>query len=191
MVITHARSKNATTLLVRTAAIAGFAALTGLGARISFSLPFTPIPFTLQVLFVLLAGLVLGSRDGAISQLAYLAAITAGLPLDARAIGPAVWMMPTAGYLAGFVAMAFVTGWIAEHLANLRTAGLILACLAGIAALYMLGAAWLTIFFLHGNVMNGLLLGVAPFLVVDSIKAAIATLLTGGSRSALRRFFGG
>ena len=54
---------------------------------------------TLQVLAVLLAGLVLGPRDGALSQLAYLAAITAGLPLDARALGPAVWLTPDAGYL--------------------------------------------------------------------------------------------
>ena len=101
--------------LARILAVGAFAALTAVSARATVELPFTPVPVTLQVLVVLLSGLVLGPVDGAASQLAYLAAIAAGLPLDARMLGPAVWATPTAGYLAGFVPCAFVAGWVAAR----------------------------------------------------------------------------
>ena len=61
-----------------------FAALTALGARVTIPLPFTPVPLTLQVLFPLLAGLLLGSKRGALSQAEYVAAGLAGLPVFAK-----------------------------------------------------------------------------------------------------------
>jgi len=67
--------------------IAFFAALTALTARVMIPLPFTPVPVTLQVLAVLLAGLALGAWAGAASQLTYLTAIAAGLPLSAWGLG--------------------------------------------------------------------------------------------------------
>ena len=88
-----------------------FAALTALTARFSFRLPFTPVPITLQVLAVLLAGLVLGARGGAASQLTYLGMILVGLPFTASGLaGPAAFFSPTAGYLLAFVPAAFVVG---------------------------------------------------------------------------------
>ncbi|MBE0689717.1 MAG: biotin transporter BioY, partial [Anaerolineae bacterium] len=80
----------------RLAGIAGFALLTTIAARIS--IPMEPVPFTFQPLAVLLAGMVLGARDGMISQLLYVIMIAAGLPLDSRALGPAALLGPTAGY---------------------------------------------------------------------------------------------
>ena len=56
------------------------------------------MPITFQVLVVLLAALSLGAKAGAVSQALYLAAISAGLPLDAKGLGVAVWTQPTAGY---------------------------------------------------------------------------------------------
>jgi biotin transport system substrate-specific component len=191
MLQTQARTFLTSRALARIAAVGAFAALSAISARITVNLPFTPVPVTMQVLVVLLAGLTLGPRGGALSQLAYLAAITAGLPLDARALGPAVWATPTAGYLAGFVAGAYAAGWTAEKLRGRLPGAEWLAGAAGILALYSLGASWLTAFFLHGNIAAGLAAGVAPFLLIDSLKAAAAALLSGAGRGAIRIWMGG
>ena len=114
-----------------------FAALTALTARLSFRLPFTPVPITLQVLAVLLAGLVLGARGGAASQLTYLGMIAVGLPFTASGLaGPAAFFSPTAGYLLAFVPAAFVVGALARP--GWRT---VLAAFTGIAVIYLGGAS--------------------------------------------------
>jgi biotin transport system substrate-specific component len=191
MLSTQARTLPSTRIIVRIASIGAFAALTALSARIAITLPFTPVPVTLQVLAVLLAGLVLGSRDGALSQLAYLAAITAGLPLDAHAFGPAIWLTPDAGYLVGFVAGAFAAGWTAERARGRLAGAELLAGAAGIFAIYTAGASWLTIFFLHGNLAAGFTAGVAPFILIDALKAALAAMASGTGRRAVRIAAGG
>lgn len=191
MLGTRTRTMPATDALARLAAIGAFAALTALSARVTIPLPFTPVPVTLQVLAVLLAGLSLGPRDGALSQLAYLAAVTLGLPLDARMLGPAVWLTPDAGYLVGFVAGAFAAGWTAERLRGRIPGAEWIAGAAGIFAIYAAGAAWLTVFFLRGNIAAGIAAGVAPFLLIDSLKAALAAGLSGAGREAVRKATGG
>jgi biotin transport system substrate-specific component len=187
MNLTRARSTSATRALTRIAAIGAFAALAALSARVTINLPFTPVPVTLQVLVVLLAGLTLGPRDGALSLLAYLAAITAGLPLDARMLGPAVWATPTAGYLVGFAAAAFVTGWIAERARGRLPGAALLAAVTGVLTIHLIGATWLTIVFLGGNAAKGFAAGVAPFLGIDLLKAGAAAGLAGITREGLRR----
>jgi biotin transport system substrate-specific component len=191
MLQTQARTFQTSRALAHIGAVGAFAALTALSARITVNLPFTPVPVTMQVLVVLLAGLVLGPRAGALSQLAYLAAITAGLPLDAHALGPAVWATPTAGYLFGFVAGAYAAGWVAQRLRGRISGAQWLAGAAGILALYAVGATWLTLFFLHGNIAAGFAAGIAPFILIDSLKAAAAALLSGAGRGVIRSLTGG
>jgi biotin transport system substrate-specific component len=186
MLSTQARTFPSTSAIARLATIGAFAALTALAARVTIVLPFTPVPVTLQVLAVLLAGLILGPRDGALSQLAYLAAITAGLPLDARALGPAVWLTPDAGYLIGFVAGAYAAGWTAGRLRGRLPGAELLGGAAGIFAIYALGTTWLTVFFLHGNLAAGIAAGAAPFLLIDSLKAALAAMASGAGRRMVR-----
>jgi biotin transport system substrate-specific component len=156
-----------------------FAAFTALTARVTLPLPFTPVPVTLQVMAVLLAGLVLGPRGGAISQLAYLAAVAAGLPLDARGLGPAALFGPTAGYLMGFVPAAFVTGWLAERLRDVWAGGFV-AALAGIAVIYACGLTWLAPSV--GSLGVAWTLGAAPFILVDLGKALVAAAVAGSGR---------
>ena len=100
------------------------------------------VPFTMQVLVILLAGMVLGARDGAASQIAYLSLIAANLPVDTRMLGIAAFAGPTAGFLVGFPVMAFVAGWLTERGAN----NVLLRWVAGlvaIAVLYLFGSTWL------------------------------------------------
>jgi biotin transport system substrate-specific component len=123
--------------------------------------------------------------------MAYLGAITAGLPLDARMLGPAVWATPTAGYLIGFVAGAYAAGWVAERARGRLPGAEYLAGAAGILAIYAVGTIWLTAFFLRGNLALGFAAGVAPFLVIDALKAALAAGLSAIGRGTARKITGG
>jgi biotin transport system substrate-specific component len=140
------------------------------------------VPITLQVMAVLLAGLVLGAKGGAVSQVAYLAAIAAGLPLDSRALGTAALIGPTAGYLLAFAPAAFVTGWIAERLSPSRLSRFA-AALVGVAVIYLGGVAWLTPSV--GSLHAAWTLGVAPFILVDLGKALLAAAVAESGRSLL------
>lgn len=164
------------------AGIGLFVGLTALTARITIPLPFTPVPITLQVMAVLLAGLVLGPKAGAASQIVYLTAIAAGLPLDARALGPAALVGPTAGYLLGFVPAAFVSGWLAEKLSTTR-ANRFLAAVAGVAVIYVTGVAWLapTV----GGLRPAWTMGVVPFILIDLGKALVAAAVAESGRLLL------
>lgn len=167
----------------RLAGIAVFTLATVVAARLA--IPLEPVPFTLQPLVVLLAGMVLGARDGAFSQIAYVALIALGLPVDANMRGSSALLGPTGGYLIGFIAAAFVTGLIAER-AGTRLWGRWLAGVAGIAVIYAFGVPLLAL-------TRGLTLeqawavGVAPFLAADLVKALLAAALTEGSRALLLR----
>jgi biotin transport system substrate-specific component len=143
------------------------------------------VPFTLQPLAVLLAGFILGARDGALSQLAYLALIAFNLPVDANAVGSAALFGATAGYLFGFVAAAFVTGWLVER-GTTRLWQRWLAGIVGVAVIYACGIVVLK--FNTGMAWDAAwTAGVAPFIVPDLAKAVIAAALAEGGRALLQR----
>lgn len=167
----------------RIATIGAFVLISVVAARVS--IPLDPVPFTLQPLAVLLAGMILGSRDGALSQLAYIALIAIGLPVDANARGSAAFAGPTVGYLFGFVAAAFVAGWLIERGAN-RVWQRWLAGVAGIATLYLCGIPGLMLN--RGlDLSTAWLAGGAPFLLLDTTKAILAAAVTEGGRRLLNR----
>lgn len=163
-----------TQVAIRVLAILCFTLLTAVAAKMSVTLPFTPVPITLQVMVVLLAGLVLGPIDGFLSQAAYLVAIASGLPLDARSLGPAAFFGPTAGYLLGFAPAAVVTGWLGGVGSNSFAALLrrLAGALAGVAVVYSFGTLWLG--FVLGDFGQAVALGVGPFILIDLAKALVA-----------------
>src|SRR5687768_7783065 len=98
----------------------GFVAvLTAAASQLSFPLPFTPVPFTIQPMVVLIGAAALGARLGALSQILYLMLGVAGLPVFAFSPelpqGFARLLGPTGGYLMAFPLAAFATGWLAER----------------------------------------------------------------------------
>lgn len=169
--------------LYRLGAVAVFTVLSIIAAKLK--IPLEPVPFTMQPLAVLLAGMVLGARDGALSQAAYVALIAIGLPFDANSRGTVALFGPTGGYLIGFIAAALVTGWLTERGAN-RVWWRWLAGVAGISVIYLFGFTHLKLY-TGGDWQSAWAAGVAPFLVFDLIKAVIAALLTESGRAALLR----
>lgn len=171
----------------------GFACLTALGAMVQ--IPIGPVPITLQVLFVVLSGLVLGSRLGALSQLEYLAIGFAGAPVFAGGKSGLIALLgPTGGYLVGFVAAAFVAGLVAESVSNPGRVRFFIAGLAGTAAIYFCGAMWLSSWFAIGRGTSWVAemgaawqFGVLPFILLDAGKSVVASsvALSGRSLAAL------
>lgn len=176
-------------LTYRLASIALFTLLTVIAARIS--IPMQPVPFTLQPLAVLFAGLVLGGRDGGISQLLYLALIALNLPVDANRLGAAALLGPTAGYLLGFAAAAFIVGWLVERAAKMLPEGVSMrvavgAAVTGVLVIYTIGA--LVLAARTGMGVEAVIsAGVTPFIVPDLAKALIAAGLAQGGRKLLLR----
>lgn len=151
--------------------IAGGAAITGLAAQISIHTPLSPVPFTLQTLAVLLTGAALGTVRGAASMLLYLAAGAAGVPWFADHAHGAGG--PTFGYLVGFVLAATLVGELARRGNDRSIIGTIGLMTLGTAVIYLVGAGWLAID-LHLDAQQAVALGVAPFLITDTLKTAAA-----------------
>lgn len=164
-----------------------FAVLTGIGAHIK--IPFSPVPATMQVFFVLLSGLVLGPFWGPASQLLYILAGLCGAPFFAAPphAGPIVLFGPTGGYLWGFILASGIVGLAYRRLgkgSKKRWWGAFIACLGGILAVYFLGAGWLFIWLKPQGEGLGMALelGVKPFVLLDLFKGALASLC-GSSRT--------
>ncbi|MDK2941417.1 biotin transporter BioY [Acetobacterium carbinolicum] len=132
---------NKNTLSIRMLVLCGlFSALIVVGAMIKVPLP--GIPLTLQTMFVLLAGLLLGSRGGLIAVLVYIFMGLVGVPVFTGGGGLMYVLKPTFGYIVGFALGAFVTGWLAERNPDHSTKQLILAAVAGTAVIYAVGLPW-------------------------------------------------
>ncbi len=160
------------------------AMLITLGARLS--VPMWPVPMSLQTLAVLMVGFGLGARLGAASVMTYLAMGAMGLPVFVAGAGVPMLLGPTAGFLFGFVAMAWAAGLAAERgLARgvLRT-GLVAVALS--AALYVPGVLWLVVI-TPLDILGAINVGMLPFVMGDVIKAAMAALMVTGAWAALKR----
>ncbi|USG99695.1 biotin transporter BioY [Thermococcus argininiproducens] len=150
-----------------------FAALTAVGAQIA--IPLGTVPITLQVLFVLLSGFILGSRLGFLSQLIYLLMGSLGLPVFANLSGGFAYIYgPTGGYLIAFPLAAFLVGFLSERQETFLN--YTLAMLLGILVIYLLGWFRLGIF-MGGDFRKAFIVGVAPFVIIDLIKGGIATIV--------------
>jgi biotin transport system substrate-specific component len=166
-------------------AVLGASAAIAVSARICIPLPFSPVPVTAQTLTVLLTGILLGSRLGSLAVLAYLAEGAAGLPVFAAGGGLAYLAGPTGGYLAGFLAAAFVTGRLAESGWDRRPATAAAAMAVGNLLIYLSGFLWLLRFTGAGEALAA---GIFPFLPGDLLKTGLATVALPLAWKVLRPF---
>jgi biotin transport system substrate-specific component len=183
-VLTARSDSTATPRAIQIASVLFITALTAAAAQISVPLPFTTVPLTLQPMVVLVGSLALGSRLGATSQVLYLAAGIAGLPVFAASatLPPGAFRLlgPTGGYLMAYPLAAFVTGYLAERGFDRRYLTSMLAMLAGLAIIFTFGVLWLGLFArtltdsAPVGLQTALATGLYPFLLPDMIKLAIA-----------------
>lgn len=178
------RESTALARATRVASVVFVAALTAAAAQISVPLPFTQVPLTFQPMVVLLGGLVLGSRLGLTSQVLYLAAGVAGLPVFAASVtlppGALRLLGPTGGYLLAYPLAAFVTGYLAERGFDRRYLTSFVALVAGLLVVYASGVTWLALFARIGTqsvalgLMPAVVAGVLPFVLADIVKLLAA-----------------
>ena len=163
------------------ARVALMAALTAVGAQIAIPLYFTPVPFTLQVPMVVLSGLLLGARYGALSQVVYLLLGAVGLPVFAQFHGGLGTLLgPTGGYLLSYpfaaAAAGLAFGVVASGRRGRAIAGGTAFGLLGLVAIYALGALWLAV---QSGLSAGeaIAAGVLPFVPFDVVKVVLAAVL--------------
>jgi biotin transport system substrate-specific component len=158
--------------------VAFVAVLTAAAAQLSFPLPFTPVPFTIQPMIVLLGAAALGSRLGAASQILYLTLGIAGLPVFAHTPelpqGFARLLGPSGGYLMAYPAAAFITGLLAERGFDRRYLTSIAAMFAGLSIVFAGGVSWIARL---AGVDVALATGLYPFVIVDVVKIVAAGLV--------------
>jgi biotin transport system substrate-specific component len=181
---------------IKAGAVLFMTTLTAAAAQLSFSIPLTTIPFTMQPMVVLMAGLALGPRLGFTSQMLYLAAGIAGLPVFAVSatlpMGMARLLGPSGGYLMAYPVAAFVTGWLATRGFDRRYLTSIAAMVVGLIVIYACGVAWLALFARAAGqsapvgIQAALVSGLYPFVVADLLKI----LLAAGVMPGLWRLFG-
>ena len=143
---------------------AAFIGLISLGAWIS--IPFFPVPLTLQTLFVLLAGMIL-KRYSVIPVSLYVVLGALGLPVFHSGVaGFGILLGPTGGYLFGFIGAALVVGLAYEYKS---TTFRIIGLLAGTCIIYVCGIAWL-IYSLGEGLIPAVTAGLIPFIPGEVVK---------------------
>jgi biotin transport system substrate-specific component len=154
-----------------------FTALIAVGAFIRIPVLISPVPITLQVLFIFLAGAMLGARWGSMSVMIYLLLGIIGLPVfSGGSSGIGVLFGPTGGYLVGFALAAFVIGLFSDKWGTSGVLRNMLFMSAGLLVIYLLGAAYM-VHVARISVESAILLGVAPFIPGDLLKLVFSSVI--------------
>ena len=166
----------------RAAQVLAASALLTLSAKTS--VPFYPVPLSMQTLVVLVMGAVLGPRLAAAGVALYLFEGAVGLPVFAgtpeKGLGLAYMSGPTGGFLAGFVIAAALTGLAAERGWDRTLPRLAVSMAAGHAVIFVLGFAWLAALIGAPAAWAG---GVASFALATALKTALAVAAVAAWRS--------
>lgn len=150
-----------------------------LSAQVSFILPFSPVPVSMQTFALFLIAATLGPKKGLFAVMAYLVEGAAGLPVFAHgAAGPLVFVGPRGGYLVGFAVAAWISGTLSQHTKGYLS--YVLAFLAGSVTIHAMGFAWLAVWM---GAPQAFAAGVLPFLVCDAVKILSAAAAMKGMRS--------
>ncbi len=162
-------------------------AITCILAPFSIPIPFSPVPISLTVLVLYISAYILGSKRGTLSYFIYLLLGAIGLPIFSGFEGGFGKMLgPTGGYLIGFLFLISVAGFIIERYPDNKVFH-IFGMVVGTAICYTFGTIWLS-YQLDLNFMQGLSIGVLPYLIGDGIKMAVAVIFGPVLRKRLAQF---
>lgn len=149
-----------------------FAALTAIGAFLK--IPAGTISFTLQFFFTAMAGVLLGAKWGAVSQLVYVLLGLVGLPIFTNGGGFSYVLQPSFGFLLGLIPAAFLIGWAVEKWGK-SFWSIVLACTLGLACLYVVGIPYMHLILIQVlgyemTIWDSLYTGMIIFLPWDFVK---------------------
>ena len=165
--------------------------LVALFAQIKIPLGFTPVPITGQTFAVLLVGALLGGWRGGLA-LALYAIEGAFLPFFAGGASGWFWLLPSGGYIVGFIPAAALVGFLCQWGWS-RRPWVLLAMLLGNIALYVPGLIQLGLF-LPEDVATAWgcadvwQCGLLPFIPGDLVKLVAASLVVPAGWALLDRF---
>lgn len=161
------------------------AAVMAICSIITIPLPFTPVPINLGLLGVFLAGGLLGPAQGTISIVIYIALGAAGLPVfSGMRGGLGILIGPTGGYIAGFVAAAFVCGFLCKKKTDYPH--LFFSFFTATVVCYLLGTLWFVISGGSQSFYGALSLCVFPFIPGDLLKICLSCFLVKRLRNIIR-----
>jgi biotin transport system substrate-specific component len=146
--------------------------------------PFWPVPMTMQTFVVLVIAMSCGPVIAGSTFFAYLIEGALGLPVFSgtpeQGLGLAYMVGPTGGYLAGMLAASVVVGHFGVRGWDRSVPKTFIAMLIGTAVIFLLGYGWLAT--LVGPA-KAWILGVLPFLLSETVKVVLATLLVRSGRA--------
>jgi biotin transport system substrate-specific component len=173
--------------LRRAMAVTLGALVVALSAQFEIPLSFSPIPITLQGAALILVGLALGPRYGALALVTYVTMGLAGLPVFSGAsFGFLKLLGPTGGYLIAFPLAAWVAGYVAVYVTAIPPAPrYLLAALAAMVTVHLGGWAWLSI--VTHDPRGAFAAGVVPFVLIDLAKVVLAAAIGLGLGGRVRR----
>lgn len=163
------------------ALVSMFTALTAVGAFIS--IPMGPVPITLQTLFVLLSGMLLGPKLGALSQIVYIALALVGIPIfSGFSGGPQILLKPSFGFAVGFVFAAYIIGIIVHGNINVKYK-LFIGALMGSIVIYIFGLPYMyyilnTVMKMELSLSTVLNMGFILFIPGDLVKLISAVVIS-------------
>ena len=168
-----------------------FTALIAAGAFIKIPIP--NLPFTLQDMFVLLGGLLLGPALGGMSAFIYMIIGLAGIPVFTQGGGIGYVLRPSFGYIIGFVIGAFVSGIVSRRVREGSYFGQFLAALSGLAVIYAVGIPYFWVvstFYLGKTIALWPLLGMCLFTTLpgDIALCFLAAYISKALRPAIKRY---
>lgn len=176
-------SLTAKNILTGILGISLFIGLTYVGSLIR--IPLQPVPITLQTMFVLLAGAILGAKRGSIAELTYIAIGVLGAPIFAgHTSGLLAIGGPTGGYIAAFIVAPILIGRLIRRSRSLWWQLTVFSL--GTLLILTIGTLHLTLFYTH-NLAKSIMVGVVPFIPGDIMKIAAATSIY-RSYSALKQY---
>ena len=154
-----------------------FAALTCVLSVISIPIPISPVPLSLSLAAIFLAGALLPKNQAAVAQIVYILLGVIGLPVFSKMqAGPGVLAGPTGGYLIAYPIMAYLIALIIEKTGKRNFSVYVLSMVCSLVVCYTLGTFWLSAV-AHLSFEAALAAGVLPFAVLDVVKAILASLL--------------
>lgn len=171
--------------------VALFAALMAVGAYIKVLFPV--IPMSLQPFFCALAGILLGARLGALSQILYLIIGLTGIPVFTQGGGPMYVLKPSFGFIIGFILAAYLIGKVSDHFSNVNFKNMFASVIPGLFAIYIVGLPYMYIILkfyvkVEGlTVMKVLSLGFFPFIVKDIVMYLLIAVVLCKVIPALRK----